>query len=141
MSVPVTAIAVLRIGILEIEILDNVPLAGMTETTEVHRSRLLAAPLPAMLVLVAELLAVELLAATIPVRVDAIKVNDAVVNRNGEEETLLARESRIAIAMKGKRTRTKERIESQFASTNLNPKNRLPRRCNKARNRFARSVT
>jgi len=149
MSVPVTAIAVLRIGILQIEILVNGPLGAMNETIVVHRAKPLAAPLLAMLrhavarrtVVHLEVvpLAVVLLEATIPVRVDVTKAS-AVVVRKEDEETLPVKGMRIAIGMRGKQARTNPPIGNPFASTNLNRKRLSPRRCNRARNRFARSA-
>jgi hypothetical protein len=134
MSVPVIAIAVLRIGTLQIEIPGNGPLGAMSETIVVHRAKLLAAALLTM-----HHHAVVLLAVTIPVRVDAIKASVVVV-RNGEEETLPVKGMRIAIGMRGNQARTNPPVEDLFASINLNRKRPLPRQCNRARNRFARSA-
>jgi hypothetical protein len=134
MSVPVIAIAVLRIGTLQIEIPGNGPLGAMSETIVVHRAKLLAAALLTM-----HHHAVVLLEAMIPVRVDVTKASVVVV-RKEDEETLPAKGMRIAIGMRGKQTRTNPPIGNLFASTNLNRKLRLPRRCNRAKNRFARSA-
>jgi hypothetical protein len=121
----------------------------MSETIVVHRAKLLAAALLTMhhhavvrrtvvhLAVVPR--AVVLLAVTIPVRVDAIKASVVVV-RNGEEETLPVKGMRIAIGMRGNQARTNPPVEDLFASINLNRKRPLPRQCNRARNRFARSA-